>query len=497
MCKTNIEMEIPFETDELVEKNVDNVGSSIETDKPVSNELTNLPSNLIGESDLEEVNGKNPQINHKIYGAEAYERLFASQHAPEEPKRRPRFIQIVTKPLPLHTQTAGGLTSITGFSTYADNVNFLYSDNTPKELRTNNYVVGENGVGKLFIKLLLDAILHLISKDDEEGWEVDKKYKKSKVAAGERKTDERPQVKIRLISPNITKPELNQLGDESEGKPLFLYVPEPDELDTLKGGRYGRQHFEVLKKADDEKNTAGQMRAGSKSVSAKYNLRLNYVIEIRPTQLLDFFKGEIVNGARDRASICEIQAPTDKRKWPKMGDLGEKYQEAIRPYIDNIIAAKGTIVCKRALKLITKLRNEFFEYYDETQDDVLELMTHRALCRAFKRACLIFIADGQQWDPALDSWIRWSFMYDMWQQFHYFYEAICEANRGLKVTSIERGPKSMRKLLPQVFTFEQLKQLYIKLGKYVDDENIHGTIRSWINRGYIERTESGEYRQLK
>lgn len=467
------QMVLPFEVEPLTEQKMD------------------TESNVIPFSELGDGEKSTPKSTKD--GAKVYEQLFASSQPPEEPKRRPRFIQTATKPVPQHVQTAADLTCITGFSTYAYDVNFMYSDNTPKELRTNNYVVGENGIGKLFVKLLLDAILLLIDKEDEEGWSVDKKYKKSKVAAGERKTEERPQVKIRLINPNITKPELNQLGDESDGKPFFMYVPEPDELDTLKGGRNGRQHFEILKKADDENNTAGQMRAGSKSVSAKYNLRLNYVIEIRPTQLLEFFNGEIVNGARDRANICEVQAPVDKRKWPKMGDLGEKYQAAIRPYIDNILAAKGTIVCKRALKLINKLRNEFFEYYDETQDDVLELMTHRALCRAFKRACLIYIADGQQWDPALDSWIRWSFMYDMWQHFHYFYDAIKAANSGLKVTT--SGPKSLRCMLPQEFSFAQVKELYIKMGKYVNDENLHGVIRIWNARKKIERTETG-YRQL-
>lgn len=474
MKKRAEEMAIPFEKEpQVIETNNEVAVQSIPLPK-----LSNLPA-------------PSPKVVKD--GAKVYEQLFASSQAPEEPKRRPRFIQTATKPVPQHAQTAAGLTCITGFSTYAYDVNFLYSDNSLKELRTNNYVVGENGVGKLFIKLLLDAILLLIDNEDEEGWDLDKKYKRSKVAAGERKTEERPQVKIRLINPNITKPELNQLGDESDGKPFFMYVPEPDELDTLKGGRYGRQHFEVLKKADDEKNTAGQMRAGSKSVSAKYNLRLNYVIEIRPTQLLEFFRGEIVNGARDRASFCEVLAPTDKRKWPKMGDLGEKYQATIRPYIDNILAAKGTITCKRALKLINKIRNEFFEYYDETQDDILELMTHRALCRAFKRACLIYIAEGQQWDPALDTWIRWSFMYDMWQQFHYFYDTIKAANNDLKVTT--SGPKSLRSMLPKEFAFAQVKELYIKLGMYVDDEKIHGAIRSWINRKKVERTAIG-YQQI-
>ncbi len=427
-------------------------------------------------------------------GAKVYEELFANKQAPEEPKRRPKFIKEVTKPVPQNCKAAAGQACITAFSVYAYGVDFEYNDNTARELRTNAIIVGESGIGKRNIKLLTDAILEKLEKEDEIGWELDKKYKREKTAAGDRKTEERPQIKIRIIQPDITKPELNQIGDESGGKPIFMYVQEPDELDVLKGGKYGRHHFEIFKKADDDQNTAGQMRAGSKSVSAKYNLRLDYIIEMRPTQLLDFFKGEITNGARDRVSICEIKALSDKHQWPKMGKLDEKYQKVILPYIENISKAKETIVCNRAIKLINQIREEFLEYYDETQDKILEEIAHRALCRAFKRACLIYIAEGQKWDSALDAWIRWSFMYDMWQQFHYFYDAIKGENSNLKTT--KTGPKSLRSLLPDYFTFEQVKKLYIDQGKYTDDESIHGTIRIWIQRKKVERTETG-YHQIE
>lgn len=493
MKKKATEMTIPFEAEQVVESNTNTVAKATEVSEPV------YPDNVMPifedlkeyEIELRKDYGMEPT---ELYGAAAYKRLFESSHAPKEPKRRPKYIRDITEPAPQNAQTAAGQFTLTAFATYADNVNFPYNDNSLKELRMNEYVAGENGIGKKIVKTLVDAILRLIDEEDEEGWKTDKKYRKAKEAAGDKKTEERPAVKIRIINPNITKPELNQLGDESEGKPLFMHVQEPDELDTLKGGQRGRQHFEILKKSDDENNTAGQMRAGTKSISAKYNLRLQYVIEIRPTQLLGFFNGEIINGARDRASICEILPLEDKHKWPKMGNLGEEYQAKIRPYIENIKAAKGTIVCKRANKLIDKLRNEFFDYYDETQDDVLELMTHRALCRAFRRACLCYIASGQKWDPALDKWIRWSFMYDMWQQFHYFYDAIRSANNNLKCT--KQGPPSLSSELPIEFTFTQLKELYIKLGFGDDEKKMHGIIRTWLQRKKIERTETG-YRQLK
>lgn len=500
MKKKIKEMAIPFETEQVAEKNVEAVVNAIDVTEPKSSiESSSVLYNLIEERDREaEKRQRNAQKKAEEYrikhGAEAYERLFSSSQAPEEPKRRPHFIRDITEPAPQHVRTAAGNFLLPAFAIYATDVNFPYNDNSLKEPRQNSYVVGKNGIGKGNVKLMLEAVLSQIEMQDAEGWKADKEYRQEKEAAGDSKTKKRPEVKIRIIMPNITKPELNQLGEAAGNESFFMHVQEPDELDVLKGGKYGRQHFEILKKADDEKNTAGQMRCGVKSVSSKFNLHLNYVIEIRPTQLLEFFNEEIINGARDRADICEILPPVDIRKWPKIGDVGEKYQAKIRPYIDNIRAAKGTIVCKRANKLIDKLRKEFLEYYDETNDDVLELITHRALCRAFKRACLCFIAEGQQWDPALDTWIRWSFMNDMWMQYHYFYEVICNADSQLKVT--KQGPPTFLSLLPNEFTFEMLKQLYIKMGKYVDDKKIHGTIRTWIDRGKIERTATG-YRKLK
>ena len=473
-----------------VEKIVKELGLTFETSNgEQSGEQTSILPELGDGVSLEErLYGGKPQ------GYVVYSKLFKSSQAPEEPSRRPKFIRDITEPAPKNVKTAAGNFAIPAFATYASGVNFPYNDNTTKELRTNCYVVGLNGAGKGFVKDLLDVILRPIKEDDEPEWEGHLEYNEEKEAAGDEKTRKRPKTKIRVLPTNITKPELNDIGKNTDGKPLFMHVPEPDELDTLKGGPKGRQHFEILKKADDENNTAGQLRAGSKSVSAKYCLRLNYVIEIRPTQLLGFFNQEIINGARDRASFVEVPPLEDKHQWPTRGEMGDKYFEKILPYIRNIQAAKGTITCSRINKLIDKIRKEFFEYYDETQDDVLELITHRALCRAFKRACLIYIAEGQQWDPALSTWIRWSFMYDMWMHFHYFYDAINGKNAQLQTT--KKGPDSIVDMLGDEFTFGQLKQLYIEQGKDANDKQLHGVLRTWVNRKKVKRTETG-FRKIK
>ncbi len=495
MEKKITEMTIPFESEQIAEKNVKAVVDTLQTTKS-----TSILNDLIEERDREEEkrrrNAKKKSEEERIkHGPAYYAEILNADHAPEEPKRRPRFVVIFTKPMPASVQTPAGQFGLPAFATYADHCDFYYIDKQTRELRMNSIVVGESGDGKKAVKALYDAILKIILGGDDESWDIDRNYRKLKEAAGDGKTVERPEALIRVLKSDITEPELNRLGDISDGKPFILHVPEPDELDQLKGGPRGRKHFKILKKADDENNDAGQMRAGTKSVSSNYNLRLNYIIELRPTQLLSFYAGEIINGARDRASLCEIPVQPIGAPIPTYGDLGDKYQAQIRPYIDNIRAAKGTIYCKQAYKLINQLKREIDEYTaNQSLDEVLDKMSHRALCRAFKRACLCYIAAGQKWDPALNEWIRWSFLYDLWLQYHYFADAIRYDKGQLKVTS--RGPVSFRDMLPQEFTFEQFKELYTKVGYGEDEKKMHSLLRVWINRGIIERTATG-YRKLK
>ncbi len=490
------ELTINFDEQSKQGKNLEtfaNVVANCSSSLPI---IGDAPFSISDEESMKSCrNSRKKALEYRIkHGSETFERLFGCPFAPEEPARRPKFIRDITSPAPENAKTAAGKFLLPAFATYANSVRAVYNDYSYKELRLNSFVATESGGGKGIVKPLLDAVLFLIALNDENGWQTDKNYKRLKDAAGDTKTELKPQVHIQILLPNITMPELNSLGEAAGDKPFFMHIQEPDELDILSGGKYGRQHFELLKKSDDENNTSGQMRVGAKSVSAKYNLRMNFVLEIRPSQLLDFFSGEIINGARDRADICEIKSLPNVHLWPKRGRIDDSYKDKISPYIENLRAAKGEYKIKRANDLVDSIRDEFLAFIDETQDMILERISHRALCRAFRRAVLCYLANAQKWDSALDEWIRWSFMYDIWMQHHYFYDAIKSENGKLTVT--KQGPTALRNSLPQEFSFEQLKELYISRDMYTDDTKIHGALRVWINRGHIERTSTG-YRQIK
>ena len=186
MKKEPIEMTIPFEVKQVDEKNVKAVVDAVEsTSQESSNDPVNILNQLIEERDREaekrQRNSKKKAEEYRIkHGAEAYERLFSSDRAPEEPKRRPHFIRDITEPAPQHVRTAAGNFLLPAFAIYATDVNFPYNDNSLKEPRENSFVVGKNGIGKGNVKPMLEAVLSQVELLDEEGWKADKEYRQEK-----------------------------------------------------------------------------------------------------------------------------------------------------------------------------------------------------------------------------------------------------------------------------------------------------------------------------
>jgi hypothetical protein len=86
-------------------------------------------------------------------------------------------------------------------------------------------------------------------------------------------------------------------------------------------------------------------------------------------------------------------------------------------------------------------------------------------------------------------------MYDMWMHFHYFYDAIKGKNSQLEVT--KKGPDPILDMLGEEFTYEQLKQVYIKLGKNTDNKILPGAIRQWVRRNRVERTGTDTFRKIR
>ena len=133
-------------------------------------------------------------------------------------------------------------------------------------------------------------------------------------------------------------------------------------------------------------------------------------------------------------------------------------------------------------KLAKRLKDECADFARLSQDRVFDNLTHRALVHAFRKACLLYAANGMKWEKSIEEFIRWSLHYDLWCKMQYFGEAIrndeYQSNRQGK-----RGPVNLLELLPDTFTVDDAAQVRRQQG--MGDDKTRKMIRTWKSRGYV------------
>ena len=179
---------------------------------------------------------------------------------------------------------------------------------------------------------------------------------------------------------------------------------------------------------------------------------------------------------------------------PIYGKYDEKFDEELKPYIDNLVAARGRVDCPQAFKLAKKLQEECAEFARLSQDETYWNLSHRAIVIAWLKACVLYVANGNQWEKQIEDFIRWSLQYDLWCKMQFFGEDIERANReGDRFGS--RGPQNMLELLPNEFTIEDAKRVRRQQGKDNSGNRCIRMIRTWVNRGYV--IQNTEYSFIK
>ena len=174
---------------------------------------------------------------------------------------------------------------------------------------------------------------------------------------------------------------------------------------------------------------------------------------------------------------------------PIYGKYDEKFDEELKPYIDNLVAARGRVECPQAFKLAKKLQEECAEFARLSQDETYWNLSHRAIVIAWLKACVLYVANGNQWEKAIEDFVRWSLQYDLWCKMQFFGADIEAANRvGERIGT--RGPQNMLGLLPDVFTLDDAIHIRQQQGKNASRRDTMHMIRTWTNRGYCaQRTE--------
>ena len=418
-------------------------------------------------------------------------KLFASPTPPTLPDVLPRLVKVATQSTPDKFKATVAQSIFPPLATYPKKLGFVYVDNQVRELRINCLIVAETGAGK--DSCTKQPLAHIIA-DMKERDELNRKRLKQfndeyNAKAGNKQKPQRPDdLVIQTIKSDITKAALVQRMDEAQGAPLYVRINEIEQWDKIEGSTGRSNQFTTLKLCDDEENDYGTDRAGTQSVTGSGSLHLNWNANTTITKVMKYFRYVLTDGPISRLCLATIPKQEIGSEISVFGDYDTEYDNALKPYIDNLKAATGIIDCPQAKRLVKKLKNECAEFARLSQDDVFDNLTHRALVHAFRKACLLYAANGMRWEKAIESFCRWSLYYDLYLKMTLWGDQIRHADDDIPTS--KRGPQSLLDLLPAEFTLDDAKKVRQKQGMSNEGHRAQKMIRTWANRGYvIQNTE--------
>ena len=425
-----------------------------------------------------------------IHNSESY---FYNIH--QMPQKLPKLIKLLISKTPAIYQPAVSQAVFPPLAAHLCQTRFLYIDNVEHEATLMQILCAPTGSGKESISQPINRIMADIRKRDAEQRERERLWKDECNSKGANKDKrERPAgLVIQEVNIDMTNPAFVLRMKEADNHFLYAKINELNLFDALKGKT--NQQFRIMELAFDLGNY-GQDRVGTQSVTETVKVRFNWNACCTPKKCRDYFRRVVTDGPISRISFATIERRPCGSEIPVYGTYDAAFDEELRPYIENLVKARGLVNCPQALRLARKLVEENAEFARLSQNYVFENLSFRANVIAYLKACVLYVANGMKWEKSIEDFIRWSERYDLWCKLKLFGQMIYEADndRSDSPKTAPRGPKNMLLLLPDEFTFED----YIKLRRSqgFEDTSLHNAkcaINQWIYRNYVVKVSlSGE-----
>ena len=421
-------------------------------------------------------------------------KIFASKTPPAIPDKRPKLVDAVLCNTPQKYKATVAQAMFPGLMAYPKNLSFVYIDNQVRELRANCLIVAGTGSGK--DSCTKQPLAHLIADmkaRDEENRRRLKEFNDeyNSKAANKQKPQRPADLIIQTIKSDITKAALVQRMDEAQGAPLYVRINELEQWDKIEGASGRGNQFTTLKLCDDEGNDYGTDRAGTQSVTGSGSLHLNWNANTTTAKAIKYFRYVLTDGPISRLCLATIPEEEVGAEISVFGTYGEKYDAALKPYIENLKSATGVIECKEAKKLARKLKDECADFARLSQDRVFDNLSHRALVIAFRKACMLYAANGMKWEKSIETFCRWSLYYDLYIKMTIFGDLIRHADDDIPTS--KRGPQSLLALLPAEFTVEDARRVRLQQG--MDAEHTLTMIRNWKSRHFVYQISDISFRK--
>jgi hypothetical protein len=411
---------------------------------------------------------------------------------PPMPKKLPKLVELLISKTPEIYQPAVAHAIFPSLATHLWRTRFRYIDNVEHEATLMTCLFAGTGAGKSCVQKPIDFIMEDIRKRDAENLKREKEWKDEMMRKGANKDKrKRPEnLIIQEIDADMTNPAFVMRTAEAKEHFLYTSLNEIDQFDALKG--IGNQQFRIMCLAFDPGNLYGQTRVGTQSVTERVTIRFNWNASTTIHKGIRYFKRVLTDGPVSRINFCTIPERDIGEDIPVYGTYDDEFRNSLKPYIDNLCMASGLVECKEAFQLAEVLKDENAEFSRLSQDRVYENLSFRANVIGYLKACVLYVANGYQWEPEIEDFIRWSERYDLYCKMRFFGDAIKKAERDGDQES-KKGPASILAFLPDKFSYQQVENLRLK-----NDMNAKGTakmLRNWLHRGYIEKEESDSVTQ--
>ena len=403
---------------------------------------------------------------------------------PPMPKKLPKLVELLISKTPEIYQPAVACAIFPPLATHLWRTKFRYIDNVEHEATLMTCLLAGTGAGKSCVQKPIDFIMEDIRKRDAENLKREKEWKEEMMRKGANKDKrKRPEnLIIQEIDADMTNPAFVMRTAEAKEHFLYTSLNEIDQFDALKGS--GFQQFRIMCLAFDPGNLYGQTRVGTQSVTERVTIRFNWNASTTIHKGIRYFKRVLTDGPVSRINFCTIPERDIGEDIPVYGTYDEDFRNSLKPYIDNLCMASGLVECKEAFHLAEVLKDENAEFSRLSQDRVYENLSFRANVIGYLKACVLYVANGYQWEPEIEDFIRWSERYDLYCKMRFFGDMIARENSAGEKSS-KRGPENLLQLLPDIFTMPQLDAIRMEHG--LNAKGTRNVIKQWIFRGYIER----------
>ena len=408
---------------------------------------------------------------------------------PQMPAKLPKLIKLLTGKVSADFKPAVAMAVFPPLAAHLKGVSFRYTDNQVHEPAMMNLLVAAMSSGKSLVNGPIDCIIDDLVQMDKINRQKEQDWKDEVSTMGDnKKKPVRPEdICIRIVSPDLTRAAyIQRLDDVQKAGDGFLYC-KMDEVDMLKKFNDPSQ----LIRCCWDCSLDGQERVGVKSVTAQVKTRFNWNASSTIAVTQKFFSvREVADGAVSRLSLATIIRP-DFAPRPVVGEYDALFKAQLAPYIHHLNGTSGFKDCKKARLLIERLENEIMETAQLAYNKPYAEFAKRGLANGFRRAMVLYLANGEKWEKSIEDFIEWSVKYDLWCKMRFFGNQMQEAiDADSRMVYHATGVSNLLLFVHDTFDKVEIQRVC----------QIHGTktklailLCNWKKRGFIVKNEDGTF----